>query len=194
MQFIHERSPDLFSDDDDDEADEDSGNDGTNECETLAIPDVEVGCTAADSISSDDKDTGPMSRENNEKAINKRIQDMLSGVLPPPSVTYIEYDCNNLLAMYKRNYVEMQDFIGNINAKATANDDNATMPEKLNGAEWPEISECDEYGLHFNRTKYTESIEMLYMRLAERNVGLETGSSFLCGISTNIRKKPPKKL
>lgn len=131
---------------------------------------------------------------NAEQATQKRIQDMLSGVLPPPSVTIIEYDCNNMMLMFKKHYVEMDNSMNCTDGTEVVNNSTAVMPAKLENVEWPQIRECNEFGLHYNRTKYSESIEMLYMRLAERNVGLETGSSFLSGISTNIRKKPPKKL
>lgn len=132
---------------------------------------------------------------NAEQATQKRIQDMLSGVLPPPSVTIIEYDCNNMMSMLRKHYVETANSM-DCTATGTVVDNNRMemMPAKLETVDWPQIREYNEFGLHYNRTKYSESIEMLYMRLAERNVGLETGSSFLSGISTNNRKKPPKKL
>lgn len=192
---FNERSPDLFSDDDDvNDNDNNNGNeDRANAAIAGIVIDGDAEATVTDLIGFEDKE---ISFEKTEKAINKRIQDLLSGVLPPPSLTYIEYDCSSMLAMYNKNYAEMPEFIDCLNAKAasTSNECTSMVPDKLNGIEWPEILEHNEYGLHFNRTQYTDSIETLYMRLAERNVGLETGSSFLSGISTHIRKKPPKKL
>lgn len=68
------------------------------------------------------------------------------------------------------------------------------MPNVLDNLKWPQLERVNAYGLHYNRTKYTENIEMMYMKLVERNVGQETGSSFTNNVSTSAKKKPIRKL
>ena len=136
--------------------------------------------------------------EKAEKAISRRIQSLLSGILPPPSVTYIQHDIGNLLSMYKRNVTLMDS--DNVNKKDMEKSDICDdlplpmIPKVLENMEWPQIERINAHGLHYNRTKYTEHIEMMYMKLVERNVGQETGSSFTFNIATSAKKKPVRKL
>lgn len=191
-ECINERSPDLFSDDDDLENDIDN-----NKHSVVASVDVN------DSFASykDDEKENVFDNciEKNEKATSKRIQNLLSGILPPPSVTYIQHDIANLLSLYKKNTGRMESEINNTNDSKQngAYCDQKLcplMPKILDNVEWPQIERVTAFGLHYNRTKYTENIEMMYMKLVERNVGQETSSSFTYTQSINAKKKPARKL
>lgn len=201
-EHINERSPDLFSDDDDDAVDDGDDDDNleteidTDKNQQHSTVDVN------DSISSIKDDEKENVRGNcidkAEKAISRRIQSLLSGILPPPSVTYIQYDIGNLLSMYKRNVALMDcDNVNKIDIERTDICDEMPLPmipKVLENVEWPQIERINAHGLHYNRTKYTENIEMMYMKLVERNVGQETGSSFTLNIATSAKKKPVRKL
>lgn len=192
LKHINERSPDLFSDVDDLET----------ETEINIEKNQHFAVDVNDSISSI-KDDGTENVKSNdiektEKMLTRRIQTLLSGILPPPSVTFIQHDIGNLLSMYKRN-ITLMDF-DNSNKKDIEESNICDqislpiMPNVLDNIEWPQLEKVNAYGLHYNRTKYTENIEMMYMKLVERNVGQETGTSFTYNISTSAKKKPIRKL
>lgn len=176
---INERSPDLFSD-------EEEPDDDKNE-------NIEHSTSVA-SISFDDKENqSDDCIEKIEKRISKSIQGLLSGILPPPDVTNIQHDAGNMLSLYKQN-VTLMDFGGEYN-KLDVNENKKIdwIPNELKKAEWPQIQRINAHGLHYNRTKYTDNIEIMYLKLIERNVGEETGSSFTYNVST-AKKRPIRKL
>lgn len=188
-EHINERSPDLFSDIEDEELGE-NGDDVENNDENTAI---EANDSITSTKSEGKENHSDSSIEKTERAISKRIQNLLCGILPPPSVTYVQHDIGSLLSMYKRNIsladppVRNKDIIGDQLV-------HPIMPKVLEDAEWPQMAKINAYGLHYNRTKYTENIEMLFMKLVERNVGQETGTSFTYNVSTSAKKKPARKL
>lgn len=201
-EHINERSPDLFSDDDD-AADDDDDDDDELETEIYTEKNQQHSTVDGnDSISSNKDDEKENVRDNciekAEKAISRRIQSLLSGILPPPSVTYIQHDIANLLSMYKRNITLMDaDIVNKTEIEKSDICDEMPLPmvpKILENMEWPQIERINAHGLHYNRTKYTEHIEMMYMKLVERNVGQETGSSFTFNIATSAKKKPIRKL
>lgn len=187
---LNERSPDLFSDEDDCETSTDNQH---------STADVNVSTQSATSCKDDEMESLlDISIEKTEKWISRHIQSLLSGILPPPSATYVQHDSASLLSMYKRN-VQLMDFgiIGENDAKPADSCNNISapmMPKVLENVEWPQIEKINTYGVHYNRTKYTENIEMMYMKLVERNVGQETCSTFTYSQSTNAKKKPVRKL
>ncbi|XP_055315475.1 uncharacterized protein LOC129575627 [Sitodiplosis mosellana] len=190
-EHINERSPDLFSDDDDLETETDT--DKNQQHSTVDVND------SFSSIKDDEKENvSGKCIEQTEKAISRRIQSLLSGILPPPSVTYIQHDIGNLLSMYKRNITLMDsDNSNKKNIEQSGICDEIPLPiipKVLENMEWPQIERVNAHGLHYNRTKYTENIEMMYMKLVERNVGQETGTSFTYNIATSAKKKPIRKL
>lgn len=182
---INERSPDLFSDDDD------CGG-GDNEGDNNEQTNVDANDSIASTKSEDKENNSDNCNEKTERSISKRIQNLLCGILPPPSVTYVQHDISNLLSMYKRNVALMHSDQCNEDAFVDQLS-HPIIPKALENVEWPQISKINAYGLHYNRTKYTENIEMLFMKLVERNVGQETGSSFTY-VSASAKKKPARKL
>lgn len=190
-ELINERSPDLFSDDDDLEYNNNERDEGdVKKCTENTTTEANDSTT---STKSEDKETSTDNCiEKSERSVTKHIQNLLCGILPPPSVTYVQHDIGNLLSMYKRNLATMDFDCGD---KDTLRDQKShpIMPEVLEDVEWPHMTKINAYGLHYNRTKYTENIDMLFMKLVERNVGQETGSSFTY-VSASTKKKPARKL
>lgn len=177
---INERSPDLFSDEDVDTALDD---DEEPEYEETAIED-----TSAATI--DDKNDW----EQKERNLRKNIQNQLSGILPPPSVTYCHHDIAAMLILYKTNVDAMQ-------VPSTYQEDSETLDENFNfkpkeiiDMQWPEITNSSAKGIHYNRTKHSDHIEILFMKLAERNIGSETSSSFSYNEAPNAKKKTVRKM
>lgn len=202
-EHINERSPDLFSDEDDFDADN-NNHSAVNTVDPNDIVDAANETNADgdvnDSVEVKNIEDNDKNIEKTEKAISKRIQAILCGILPPPSVTYIQHDITDLLSMYKRNATLCDPTIQFNNDKDNRRNENCdqlttpVMPKVLDSVEWPQLKRVNAYGLHYNRTKYTDNIEMMFMKLVERNVGQETGSSFTFSISTSAKKKPVRKL
>lgn len=188
---INERSPDLFSDDDDCGGGG-GGDGGDNEADNNEQTNVDANDSIASTKSEDKENNSDNCIEKTERSISKRIQNLLCGILPPPSVTYVQHDISNLLSMYKRNVALMHSEQCNEDAFVDQ-PSHPIIPKPLENVEWPQISKINAYGLHYNRTKYTENIEMLFMKLVERNVGQETSSSFTY-VSASAKKKPARKL
>lgn len=183
-ELINERSPDLFSDDEEDLEDE-----------AVEAKNIKYSTSVAStSISFEEKDNQADDYiEKNEKQISKRLQSLLSGILPPPTVTYVDHDITSLLTLYNKN-VAMMDLDNKQNNIAADNQSKGWMPKKLDHIEWPHIERVNAHGLHYNRTKYTNNLEIMYMKLVERNVGQETGSSFTYNVSMSAKKKPIRKV
>lgn len=226
-EHINERSPDLFSEIGDFDATE---NEAIQDDDIVAA--AAASAVAATTVDDDDdlgtdvsgiNDSADLKTddttiltdkhiEKTERALNKHIQSLLSGIIPPPSVTFVQHDISNLLSMYKRNITLMDvpsAIACNNNKKQTEDTSDGTntntnptipiKPNELDNIEWPQIKRTNAYGLHYNRTKYTDNIEIMYMKLVERNVGQETASSFtVSGVNgasaAAAKKKPMRKL
>lgn len=194
---INEQSPELFCDNDDDYLDmpnDDNDFDDENvKHENNNETDVNDSLV---SVSFEETGNGDDAIQRKEKTISKRIQNMLLGVLPPPSVTDVQHDIINMISLYKKNCAQFG-FGTEKQTETNSKDErrNKTfVPIELENVEWPKVQKFDAYGLHYNRTKYTENIEILYMKLIERNVGQETGSSFIYNASLNCKRKPIRKM
>lgn len=181
---INERSPDLFSDEEEDLKDE-----------AVEAKNIEHSTSVAStSISFEEKDNQADDYiEKNEKHISKRLQSLLSGILPPPSVTYVDHDITSLLTLYNKNLATM-DLEYRQNNIVDDDQSDSWMPKELKNIEWPHIERVNAHGLHYNRTKYTDNLEIMYMKLVERNIGQETGSSFTYNVSMSTKKKPIRKV
>lgn len=213
-EHINERSPDLFSEVDDFE--NATANDALTENDiaaaggggTSALADDDDADVSAINDSADLNNDGTSAAfwsdkliEKTERAVNKRIQTLLSGIIPPPSITFVQHDISNLLSIYKRNITLMD--LSRINVRYDNNESDDTdkvpmMPREIENVAWPKIRQANAYGVHYNRTKYTENIESMHMKLVERFVGQETASSFKFSAPSNTsaaaKKKPLRKL
>lgn len=156
-----EQSPDLFADFSDSDSE-------TNNA--VAVEDSKV-------------NELPISSKANEweKTLLKRLQSSLSGVLPPPSKTIIQYSSTELLNMYNENLIKMSQC--EENELPHSEQPSLFKPthtvEEVKNFGWNDMNSgvrC--HGLIYNRTTDSEDIDLLYMKYVERCVGVETASSF----------------
>lgn len=137
---------------------------------------------------------------DSDKIILGRIQSSLSGVLPPPSVTILQYDIKELLTMYQRNYTQYTyetpaaSSVYNISTQDTPPPECLFRPthcvDELQQMEWPKCyAEARGPGIYYNRSVNSENIELLCMKYAERNIGAETSSSFACSSPSSSKKR-----
>lgn len=191
-EVINERSPDLFTDDseeenDDAEYEKDEEEEDKYEVNILGENDIVL----IETIVNDDMESYLNFIEKKEKNLMKRMQTLLTGVVPPPSVTNIRYDINDLLSLYRKNSQQI-----NYDFKSETIKENRkpAPPVDAVGLRWPTVLTSYCPGVHYNRTKYTENIELLYLKVTDRHIGQETGTSFTHNHVASPRKKVMKKM
>lgn len=114
-----------------------------------------------------------------EKTLLKRLQSSLSGVLPPPSMTIIQYSSTELLNLYNENLTKLSECKENQLQPIESLFKPTHTVGEVKTMEWQDIkSDFKCHGLLYNRTTDSEDIELLCMKYAERCVGVETSSSF----------------
>ncbi|XP_037042484.1 uncharacterized protein LOC119078870 isoform X2 [Bradysia coprophila] len=114
-----------------------------------------------------------------EKSLLKRIQASLSGVLPPPSKTIIQYNSTELLDIYNENLTKMSGCDGSESKHTESLFKPTHTVDEVKTIGWNDMNmgiKC--HGLLYNRTTDSEEIELLGMKYVERCVGVETSSSF----------------
>lgn len=192
-EIANEQSPDIFADDDD----EDTG------INTAYIYDKEndqeqSSYFADDSLTSTNCEgkeaNGADNWERKEKATSRRIQTLMSGILPPPSITYCQHDIASMLQLYKTNSELLKTTEESADSVDSAFSKTDFVPNGLSEMEWPNVRDASAYGVHYNRTKYSDNIETMFMKLAERHIGHETSCSFTFDASANTVKKPIRKM
>lgn len=192
-EIINEQSPDIFADDDDEDTGIDTayvyGKETEND-QSAYFADESLTSTNIEETEVLDADKW----DRKDKSRSRRIQNLLSGVLPPPSITYCQHDIASMLTLYKTNSEILQtpDISGDSADSAFAKND--FIPYGLREMEWPHVQTASTYGIHYNRSKYSDNIEIMFMKLAERHIGNETSSSFTFDASANIAKKPVRKM
>lgn len=187
MHYNNEKSPDLFADDDDEEEED--------ELPKSDAEDVEEDKSFNVSIPGGASTMGQV--DQIERAILKRLQASLSGVLPPPSVTYSRIDVDRMITLYKENEA-------NFCYRESDNAASETKPEELSTGslnkpthslaelrqmEWPQQLQLRAHGVCYNRSTVTEKIELLGLKYIDRYIGAETGSTFNVPRSPSSAKK-----
>lgn len=191
---MNERSPDIFRDDE--EVDEGgnycAGNGGTSFVDESLLHSTGI----------HDERALPIDRV--EKTIARNLQNLLSGVIPPPSVTILQHDINYLLTQYDANKHIMESYANQSVSSDRSDHEYFTKESSFGSAsvvsdadvsamDYKQAMTMKNYGLSYNRSQYTERIEMMYMKLAERNVGQETGSSYTYLYPVNLNKRAAAK-
>lgn len=198
LMHVNEQSPDMFGESDDsaDEAD-------------TKIEDQFSGLDPIDESIADDR----KHIYENEKIILNRIQNSLAGVLPPPSVTILQYDILEMLTLYKQNSTKFNytDYESNdvperqTSAAAefnTCSNSSATSKtytkclfkpshcfDDVDQMNWPQWLNVSAHGILYNRSVCSENIELFCMKYAERNIGAETSSSFTYTSPSSAKKR-----
>uniref|UniRef100_A0AAG5D586 Uncharacterized protein n=1 Tax=Anopheles atroparvus TaxID=41427 RepID=A0AAG5D586_ANOAO len=220
IHYKNEKSPDLFADDDNetDDANEernsaDTENDDPDEdadVESLPRSNKRSSGFEADYLDCAVEDVSTKS-DTIERVFLKRLQSSLSGVPPPPSLTYSNMDIGSMLALYHSN--EEQWWNEYRRLKSTPKDA-ATLavvgregdcsrakplPEclskpthltkELSAIGWPELMRYRAHGLHYNKSTVSEKMELLGLKYIERYIGAESSSSFNMALSPSSAKK-----
>lgn len=176
MHYNNEKSPDLFADDDDDDDDAEDCQDDVD------VSDSENNPANNGTISC----MNPV--EQIERQLLKKLQASLSGVLPPPSVTYSRIEASRILTLYQQN----KDRLCYHNEEETTIENTSEVeesdaiwlnkpthpPKDLHDMKWPDLLKARAHGVYYNHSTVTEKIELLGLKYVERYIGSETSTSF----------------
>lgn len=184
----NEQSPDMFANSDTDEDDDDQMSTRV-QATAEELPDI-----------FDVSDARKRHIHDSDKVILGRIQSSLSGVLPPPSVTILQYNITELLNMYQQNYTRYTYETSPASSANKLSTQDTPPPEclfrpthcvaELKKMEWPKCyAEARGHGIYYNRSVNSENIELLCMKYAERNIGAETSSSFAFSSPSSCKKR-----
>ncbi|XP_055627394.1 uncharacterized protein LOC129769285 [Toxorhynchites rutilus septentrionalis] len=190
MHYTNEKSPDLFDDDDS------AANDLKSDTEDIPLEDRSFNT----SILSSSIANSACPAAEIERVILKRLQGSLSGVLPPPSVTFSNIDVNRMLTLYRENearYVyrhdqPTQESKEELNESSVLSNCLSRPTHTRSDIEmlgWPELLMAKGYGLHYNRSTVSEKIELLGLKYIDRYIGAETSSTFNITHSPSSSKK-----
>lgn len=166
MHYNNEKSPDLFADDDNDDGS--CVDDGKSD----SVDEVEEYMAGTNAVFDD-----PISQI--EKALLKRLQSSLSGVLPPPSVTHSRIDASRMLTLYKQNadhLIYRNEEIVEPYSSVCLNKPTHSL-EELHKLKWPELMKAKAHGLYYNHSVISEKLDMLRLKYVDRYIGSETSST-----------------
>lgn len=127
----------------------------------------------------------PNERNAMDKEMMMKIKRTLSASVHP-SLTMVQHAVGKLLEMYRDNLPKTCS--NDTKVDGLFNRQSHTI-EMVQAMEWPVVMGVQVHGVCFNRSTYSENIESLYMKFAERNIGAETSSSFTYGCSPSSAKK-----
>lgn len=181
--IMNHGSPDIFADDDDEVENEKHGNATDDNASIGSFSKIEQMQNTFGA-----EDMKPSIKQIEKRAM-KDLQNQLSGVYPPPSVTIIGHDITNLLTRFEANKSMLDSYMNQSvstdheysfkgNSRESSGYYSLSSDEEAKSLEFNAAMEAKNFGILYNRTDYSEQIEMLHMRLAERHVGQETGSSY----------------
>lgn len=165
MHYNNEKSPDLFADDDDEDGEDGDVND-TDSCVDYAKSDSgEVAVIEDASISVD-----PIAQI--EKTLLKKLQSSLSGVLPPPSVTYSRIEASRIVTLYRQNedrLVYRNDQVleqpsPSVPLESVCLNKPTHSPEELRQLQWPAVMKVRAHGVYYNHSPISEKIDMLGLK------------------------------
>lgn len=171
IMYTNEKSPDMMFEDDDSSDDE-------------IVNDIETSLNKSNNANETEID-------KMEKEILKRMQNSLSGILPPPIVTIPQFDIKTMLKLFEENkekYFGAEKGEEEITSLFTPN----SCPAEIIKMPWPEILTKRTLGVCYNRTIYTDDIETISLKFLDRFVGSETSSSFNSEDVSSAKKKSIK--
>lgn len=175
LMHVNEKSPDLFEESDEGDDDE-------------VVHPIEVYAKNA-FAEADDGNHRRAHIFKSEKAILGQIQSSLSGLLPPPSVTILQYDILELLAVYRKNE-DTKHFASAIKTIGPNSEFAPTHRDiETKQLQWPHCMDAKAHGILYNRSLYSENIEIQAMRFAERYIGAETSSTFNANSPSSCKKR-----
>lgn len=140
------KSPDMFSDDE-----------GGVVFMVNAIATDECSVLATNDCHSDSRD----------KAESERTQKLLSVVSPQPSMSHYQLHITAMLSSYKANCGN-SDSVQTVNHQNSIKERNQLRPRELNEMQGLKVRDSSTYGVHYNRSKYSENLEALHMKLVDK--------------------------
>lgn len=206
--YNNEKSPDLFADDDDDDENEENGVGRRNgdEQDKENFDYLHRSYQRASGVGAKEVDCGDESSTDRiDRILLKRMQMSLAGIPPPPALTYSDIDVGTMLTIYSSN-VESWLMNNGLYKSDSAVDGAAnskqqqclTKPthtiEELASVKWPELKKHRAHGLHYNRSRVSETFELLGLKYIERYISAETSSSFNMTILQSSAKKRNQRL
>ncbi|XP_058067328.1 uncharacterized protein LOC131216769 [Anopheles bellator] len=200
MHYNNEKSPDLFADDDTVDAVQNDNTNGkddrVDECEKLKSDTLRrskswnrSGLGPTDLEFLDDTDRN----DHVERILLKRLQGSLSGVPPPPSLTFSHIEVDHMLTLFHENSTQYFTTAANENLLDSREHQCLSKPthttDQLPSIGWPELLQYRAHGVHYNKSTVTEKLELLGLKYVERYIGAETSSSFNVTNSPTSAKK-----
>ncbi|RZF48301.1 hypothetical protein LSTR_LSTR010264 [Laodelphax striatellus] len=131
-----------------------------------------------------EKDAGEEKKAPRESPTKKKVdqlRNVLSGVPPPPTLTFLQMDASHLLELWNQN-------IQQFNLQDVSGRDTNPVEKDLAAKSWQESQADYYYGIYYNRSTLSEQLEALSVKYQERYVGNETSTS-VNGLSS---RSPPK--
>lgn len=136
-----------------------------------------------------------------ETRLYKSMKGLLSGVPPPLSAREVNLTAEEMLQMYNENLTSDQLKPIQLSFEKSLFDFNQNL-NQVKVAQWPESRKTKGFGIHYNLSEMSESIEMMHLVLASRYV-TETASSFVnsslvtpgkCRTKRKILQSPGRRL
>ncbi|XP_053665136.1 uncharacterized protein LOC128714285 [Anopheles marshallii] len=207
--YNNEKSPDLFADDDDDDGVEESGA-GRSNCDYQEKENYDYlhrSYQRASAVGAKEEECeDETSTDRVDRILLKRMKMSLAGIPPPPALTHSDIDVGTMLTIYRSN-VESWLVKNALHRKGIGGDCEAdnkqeqrclTKPthstDELVSLKWPELKKHRAHGLHYNRSRVSESFELLGLRYIERYISAETSCSFNMTIMQSSAKKRNQRL
>lgn len=203
--YNNEKSPDLFADDDENEQQKE------NHDYSMHRSYQRVSTTGTKELDYE----GENSVDRTDHILLKRMKVSLSGIPPPPALTYSDIDVGTMLTIYRSNvksWLATHGFYKNTVGQAAEGNDEAGIEEQklqqqqqclmkpthsteeLANMKWPELAKHRAHGLHYNRSRVSETFELLGLKYIERYISAETSCSFNMTILQSSAKKRNQRL
>lgn len=176
QKYINEASPDLFEDYDD------------IDFEATKKTHIENISSYIKEVLNDTNDESNILNtiKERDKKLLKKIEQSLTGLPPPPSVTYLQIDLFKSVTSQKNNIFEfmenLKNYKENNDKEGSDTREHLFKPshnlEDVMKSEWPQILNVQYHGLSYNISTASEKIEILNLSVADRYIGAETATSF----------------
>ncbi|XP_039275439.1 uncharacterized protein LOC120349429 [Nilaparvata lugens] len=132
-------------------------------------------------IEKDDSNENKIIQESPTKKKVDHLRYVLSGVPPPPTLTFLQMDARHLLELWNQN---SQQF----NLQGVTGRETSQLENDLSGKSWLDAQSDLYHGIFYNKSVLCEQLEALSLRYQERYVGNETSTS----VNSLSSRSPPK--
>lgn len=204
--YNNEKSPDLFADEDEEEADVGGKDEQDKDNHDYSLHRAYHRISGAGAKELDYE--GESSVDRTDHILLQRMKMSLSGIPPPPALTYSDIDVGTMLTIYRSNlnsWLATHSLYSSTNERINEGDDQAGKKQQclmkpthstdeLTNMQWPELTKHRAHGLHYNRSRVSETFELLGLKYVERYISAETSCSFNMTILQSSAKKRNQRL